>query len=65
MTYTTIQGDMWDIIALKVYGSEMFADFLMANNFSLLDIVVFPAGIVLNTPALPQTVSATTPPWRT
>ena len=28
-TYTTVSGDTWDLIALKVYGSELKADWLM------------------------------------
>ena len=28
-TYTTIQGDMWDSIAKKVYGTERAMDILM------------------------------------
>lgn len=28
-TYTTVSGDTWDLIALKVYGSELKADWLI------------------------------------
>jgi phage tail protein X len=30
--YTTIQGDTWDQIALKAYGSEMATRDMMAEN---------------------------------
>ena len=30
--YTTIQGDMWDSIAKKVYGTEKAMDILMKAN---------------------------------
>ncbi len=63
-TYTTVAGDQWDMIAKKVYGSEMHADFLMDNNLPLLDIYEFDAGTVLNTPDLPLEQSSTLPPWR-
>ena len=63
-TYTTKAGDQWDMIAKKVYGSEMHADFLMENNLPLLDIYEFDAGTVLNTPDLPLEQSSTLPPWR-
>lgn len=63
-TYTTIAGDQWDMIAKKVYGSEMHADFLMENNLPLLDIYEFDAGTVLNTPDLPLEQSSLLPPWR-
>lgn len=64
MSYTTVQGDTWDIIAKKVYGNEMKADFLMANNFQALDTFIFPEGIVLNTPDLPEEQDDDLPPWR-
>lgn len=63
-TYTTTAGDQWDMIAKKVYGSEMHADFLMENNLPLLDIYEFDAGTVLNTPDLPLEQSSLLPPWR-
>ena len=40
-TYTTQQGDAWDAIAHKVYGSETYTGWLMQNNLPLLDIFVF------------------------
>ena len=43
-TYTTQQGDAWDAIAHKVYGSETYTGWLMQNNLPLLDIFVFEAG---------------------
>lgn len=64
-TYTTIQGETWDNIALKVYGEERHADFLMENNYAFLDILVFSAGTILNTPALPKDRDGVLPPWRT
>lgn len=63
-TYVTTAGDQWDMIAKKVYGSEMHADFLMDNNLPLLDIYEFDAGTVLQTPDLPIEESGTLPPWR-
>lgn len=64
-TYTTIQGETWDQIALKVYGEERHADFLMESNYALLDTLVFSAGIVLNTPELPEERDGDLPSWRT
>lgn len=62
--YITIQGETWDEIAYKVYGSEKYADFLMASNYSFLDILIFSAGTILNTPDLPATSIDKLPPWR-
>ena len=53
-TYKTIQGDTWDMISKKVYGAEKHMDFLMENNFPLLDIFIFPAGVCVNTPKQPS-----------
>ena len=63
-TYTTVQGDVWDVVALSVYGDTKYTGWLMQNNFPLLDIFVFPAGIVLQTPSLPEEVKTELPPWR-
>lgn len=65
LTYTTKQGDMWDMIAYKVYGSEEYTTYLMQANFPLLDTFIFDAGVVVNIPALPEKPVATTAPdWR-
>ena len=65
-TYTTRAGDAWDLIAYRVYGDVKHTGWLMAHNFPLLDVFVFDAGTVLNTPPLPaeQAVSSL-PAWRT
>ena len=64
-TYTTQQGDAWDVIALQVYGSEKYTGFLMQANFKHLDTFVFDAGVVLQTPALPEDAEESTAPfWR-
>lgn len=63
-TYTTKQGDTWDNIALAVYGAESRADFLMESNYLFLDTLIFSAGTVLQTPALPQERDGDLPPWR-
>lgn len=64
-TYVTKQGQTWDEIALIVYGDEIHADYLMKNNYDLLDILVFSSGTVLNTPDLPEEEDGEAPPWRT
>ncbi len=62
-TYKAKQGQTWDDIALEVYGNEVYADFLMQNNYELLDTLIFSAGDTLNTPELIQAVEGDTPPW--
>lgn len=65
-TYTTRAGDAWDLIAYRVYGDVKYTGWLMAHNFHLLDVFVFDAGTVLNTPPLPAEQAASSlPAWRT
>lgn len=45
-TYYTIQGDMWDGIAKKLYDDESGVNALLEANQQYADIVVFPAGII-------------------
>jgi phage tail protein X len=62
--YKTVQGDTWDLIAKKVYGSEIYLDHLMKHNFSLLDYFIFPAGIKVFTPEIPLKGASGIPEWR-
>lgn len=66
-TYTTIQGDVWDAIAYRVYGDSKYMGFLMDENPDKITIFVFPAGVELNTPPLPENNSSPSgmPTWRT
>lgn len=64
MTYTTIQGDTWDVIALKTLGNEMYMSQLVEANIDYADIVVFPAGYVINIPEIQATNSELLPPWK-
>ena len=61
--YKTKQGECWDEVAKKVYGSEKYTGYLMQNNLTLLDIAVFSAGTVVNTPDLPAD-ETDIPIWR-
>lgn len=63
-TYTTVQGDCWDMIAKKVYGNEKYTSYLMENNLPLLDTFMFKSGVVINTPELKEEVKETLPDWR-
>lgn len=70
MAYTTIQGDTWDQIALKVYGSELATRDIMAENGTTnpecLAVWRFPYGTELDTPTLSAGTSTTEelPVWR-
>lgn len=62
--YTTIQGDMWDGIARKVYGYERHMNVLLDANPEYRDIWVFPSDIVLKCPEVSAVKPSRLPPWR-
>lgn len=62
-SYRTIQGDTWDIIAYREYQSERLMSALLEANPDYVDVVIFPAGIVLNVPEVELSVPSTLPPW--
>ena len=61
--YKTRQGECWDEIAKNVYGSEKYTGYLMQNNLPLLDMAIFSAGVIINTPDLPED-KTNLPAWR-
>lgn len=63
-TYTTVQGDMWDSIAHKLYGTETALNMLLEANQQYKDCVLLPAGLVLTVPDYSAPVSDELPPWR-
>lgn len=64
-TYTTVSGDMWDLISKKVYGDEKFTDVLINANPEHRMLYTFPAGIVLDIPEIEERISADDlPPWK-
>ena len=62
--YTTIQGDMWDTIAYKIYGRETYTAKLLRANKDLRDVVIFPAGVEILCPDADAETSAFLPPWK-
>lgn len=66
-TITTVMGDTWDTIALRVYGNTLRTQELMEarENVCLLDIQVFPGGVVVATPDVEDTYAINDlPEWR-
>lgn len=65
-TYQTVQGDMWDSIAKRAYGTETAMDQLMRANPDLLQAAVFGAGEIVLLPQISAQEAASTavPPWR-
>lgn len=61
--YITKSGDTWDMIAKAAYNDEARIDILMQANFHLLDYFIFPEGIKVVIPPLPEK-SWEIPEWR-
>lgn len=65
MKYITVQGDMWDGIAYKLYKDANRADVLIGANPKHRFIYVFSAGIELEIPDIEEKVTASgLPPWK-
>lgn len=63
-TYTTVQGDTWDLIAYKLYGEEKYMKYLIEANWPLLDVLIFSSGMVLTVPDFPEEANGDAPFWR-
>lgn len=63
-TYQTSQGDMWDLIALRLYNTESGMNVLLEANPQYADTVIFPAGVNLLVPEYNEPLPNTLPPWR-
>ena len=63
-TYSTKQGDTWDLIAHQQMGSCEHTKELMWANRSLLDYYTFPAGVTVTIPDVKETPASTLPPWK-
>lgn len=62
--YITIQGDMWDGIAKKVYGDERHMNALLKANPDHIDTVIFSGDIVLECPHIPVAKVKPLAPWK-
>lgn len=63
--YLTLQGDMWDSIAHKLYGDTIYTDILIRANPDYREIYIFSEGIVLTVPEIEQRSTANDlPPWK-
>lgn len=64
MIYKTKQGDQWDVISYRMYGTERFVDKLMHANPEYLDVGIFAAGVSLFVPEVEVTeIGDSLPPW--
>ncbi|MCL2487764.1 MAG: tail protein X [Oscillospiraceae bacterium] len=63
-TYTTMQGDKWDLIAYTQLGDCAHTDKLINLNPQYREYYIFPAGIELALPEIESDIVDSTPPWR-
>ena len=65
MTYTTKQGDTFDLIAFQQLGSARYVERLINANRAHVSTVIFKAGVTLELPTITEeTKTAKLPPWR-
>ena len=63
-SYTTIQGDTWDVIAYKKLGSTDYTDQLIGANLEHVGTLLFSAGVSLRLPEIERKCSGSLPPWK-
>ena len=63
-TYTTVQGDTWDVISYKVYGDEHYVDILLQANIAYMNMTILPANIELSIPDIEIKPFESLPPWK-
>ncbi|MEG1491132.1 MAG: tail protein X [Oscillospiraceae bacterium] len=62
--YTTVQGDMWDLVAYKELGDTKYTNLLINANLEHREYFAFPAGIKLTIPDVINQVILAEPPWK-
>ncbi|QHJ79172.1 MAG: hypothetical protein [Caudoviricetes sp.] len=61
--YNTIQGDTWDTISYRSFGSEFYTNEIFEANPKYQDIAVFDANITLIIPDVDTAIDVNLPPW--
>lgn len=64
ISYTTTQGDTFDMLAYRAYGSEFKSHFIIQANPQYASTIVFNSGIVLKIPIISSESASTLPPWK-
>lgn len=63
---TTRHGETWDMLAHRLCGDEREMTRLLEANYALRDVAVFPHGVTVSVPDLPEKTLASDslPPWK-
>ena len=65
MTYITIDGDTFDLVAFKTLGSCNYVESLINANRQCLDTFIFSAGTELVIPDIEEEQKVSSlPPWK-
>lgn len=64
ISYVTIAGDTFDIIALDFYNDEFRTADIIRANPQYAGVVSFDAGIVLKIPYMEESAPESLPPWK-
>lgn len=62
--YTALAGDTFDSIALDFYGQENISTFIIRENPSYRNTLIFKGGEVLYIPIIEQQIPTSLPPWK-
>lgn len=64
--YVTEQGDMWDLIAFRVYGDEFMAEVLLKakENRDIIEEYIFSQGVKVWCPFIEEVDDEDVPSWR-
>jgi phage tail protein X len=66
--YVSTQGDVWDVIAIKVYGfkrgNESLMYRLLEENYYLRNLSIFPAGLAVIVPEAAIVTEIPLVPWK-
>lgn len=63
--YKTIQGDMWDTISYRLYGTGDYMHRLMEANPAIADVWVFGGGVIVVVPDIVvDGAGVKLPPWK-
>ena len=65
MTYITIDGDTFDLVAFKTLGSCNYVESLINANRNYVDTFIFSAGVELTVPDIEEEQKVSSlPPWK-
>jgi len=63
-SYTTLEGDTFDCIALDFYGDEVQSSTIIQSNLQHRKVITFSAGVELIIPIIEESAAVSLPPWK-